>query len=288
MQSPAANTPGIEVRSCSSAATPLSSAMPEPVQPADRGPHPHRGDHLVGGQPAAARPAPGRPACTDSTGWPSRSSTPAACVPAGGQRADLGAHGRGQRRRGGLQHGHPAAAGRRRRGQLGADPAGAHDRQPQPRAQPRPQRQRVVQRAQEPLPAAARQARPASAPVASTSRSNRCSPRSVRSTPLVQAGRGLAQAQAAPSASRSSRSVVSATSPAISRLDSGGRSYGGRVSAPTRVTAPAYPAGPELFDGAQAGQPAARHHDPLRARPSSPGSPITSHRLRLACPGRLL
>ena len=48
--------------------------------------------------------------------------------------------------------------------------------------------------------------------------------------------------------------------PAITFLDSGGRSYGGRVSAPISVMSAAEPAGPELLHRAQAGQARARYH----------------------------
>src|SRR5260221_131506 len=130
MQSPAANTPGADVRSCSSTATPLSSATPEPSSQPTSG----RTPTAVTISSAASQPPPlsaRPPGSTDSTGWPGRSSTPAAAY-----------------------HGAVSA----------------------------------------PIPA----------PTAAAS------------------GAGAA-------------------SPIMSRWESGGLSYGGRFSAPTRVTAPAYP-----------------------------------------------
>ena len=156
MQSPTANTPGSEVRSCSSAATPLSIAMPDPSSQPTSGRTPTAVTTSSGGQPAAGQRQAAR---LDGRHLLAEPELDAGLgVPRGGQRAELCAERRGQRRRRGLEHGHLAASGRRRCRELGADPAGADDRQPQPRAQQRPQRQRVVHRAQEPLPAAARQA----------------------------------------------------------------------------------------------------------------------------------
>src|SRR5260221_689081 len=77
MQSPAANTPGADVRSCSSTATPLSSATPEPSSQPTSG----RTPTAVTISSAASQPPPlsaRPPGSTDSTGWPGRSSTPAA------------------------------------------------------------------------------------------------------------------------------------------------------------------------------------------------------------------
>src|SRR5260221_9113667 len=58
-----------------------------------------------------------------------------------------------------------------------------------------------------------------------------------------------------PSVSRSSRSVVSASLPAISRLESGGRAYGGRFSAPPPGTTPPHPPAPSPSLVRQAARP---------------------------------
>ncbi len=79
------------------------------------------------------------------------------------------------------------------------------------------------------------------APVASTRASKAIPPPSVTSTPSPRPVARRASSARTPSPSRSARSVVSSSSPVISFLDSGGRSYGGWASAPTRVISPAKP-----------------------------------------------
>ena len=235
--SPAANTPGTEARSCSSAATPLSSAIPEPSSQPTAG----RTPTAVTTSSAASQPPPARarpPGCTDSTGWRSRSSTPAAsyhpavCAPTSAPTA--------------AASGAAAASSTiTRQPRAAAAVASSAPIQPAPtiasrspgrrRARSASASSRVRRNRCGPGPGRAT----GSAPVASTSRSNSCSPRSVRSRPLSRPTAFSPSRRPTPSVARSSRSVVSSSSPAISRLDSGGRSYGGRVSAPTRVTAPA-------------------------------------------------
>jgi predicted ATPase/DNA-binding SARP family transcriptional activator len=128
-----------------------------PVQPAGGRAYPDRGDDLVRlDHPAAGQGQPAGLHRLDRGGDPQ--VHPGGRVPAGGLRAQRGADRRGQRRGPGLHHRDLAAAGRRRGGQFGADPAGPHDGQPQclpsGLAGPEqvPQRQRVVVGAQEALP----------------------------------------------------------------------------------------------------------------------------------------
>src|SRR5580693_824344 len=240
MQSPTANTPGSEVRSCSSAATPLSIAMPDPSSQPTSGRTPTAVTTSSAGShppPASASP----PGSTDATCWPSRSSTPASwyhgavSAPSSAPRAAASGAAAASST---VTSQPPAAAAvassapiqpaptiaSRSPGRSSARSASASSMVRRNRCLPPPGRPTGV------------------APVASTRRSNRCSAAPARSTPSSRPVAGWPRHSSTSSVSRSSRNVVSSISPSISRLDSGGRSYGGRGSAPTSVTVPAYPA----------------------------------------------
>ena len=84
--------------------------------------------------------------------------------------------------------------------------------------------------------------RTGSDPVASTSASNGYAPPvAVRSTPSSSAQAASPSRAVIPSAPGSNGSDVSSMTPAITFLDSGGRSYGGLVSAPISVISPPNP-----------------------------------------------
>ena len=203
-----------------------------------------------------------------------RTSMPAAPWAAVARRAHLLAEPAHERRRQALQHGHRAALGPRRRGDLEADEPGADDDDPcRAVGDPRPQGERVVERAQlvdraDVLLAGQPPRPPSRWRARSARRRGPCEPSaSCTARPSTsRAAAGTPRRRSRPSsaiAAGGRRAMRSGShSPASSFFDSGGRSYGQvRLGADQRDR-PGVAVGAQRLDGPQAGQRGPDDDDP--------------------------